>query len=487
VTGANYTVTVKTQPSTPTQTCTISNSTGVVASANVTQIMVLCPQIYNPSLTNAWTWFIGDNQGFPSAGIPGSRSNFATWVDRAGNLWMFGGLTWNGIVDEGGDIGDLWYYSPATGLWTLVIGGDVPPSGGVWGTEGTAAAGNIPSGRDSEAVWTDAAGNFWLFGGEGLDSTRTDGILNDLWEYTPSTGFWTWVGGSSTAGAVGVYGTKGVASTSNVPGARIGATTWIDTSGNLWLFGGQMSPSTQETLNDLWKYNPANATWTWVSGASDVANSAGIYGTKGTASSSNSPGARYYANSFKDTSGNLWLFGGYGYDLAGKLNLLNDLWRFSPTTRTWTWIGGTDVGGALGIYGAQGTPSTANAPGARYGANAWTDAAGNFWLFAGNGFDSVGSKGDFAPQIGLNDLWKYDPTAGTWEWVSGSDIGGASSVFGTSGLASTSSMPGAQFGGGSWTDAAGHLWMFGGIPEVGAPGAPPLYLGALWVYTPAAP
>ena len=41
-TGAGYTVTVRTQPSTPSQTCTIANSTGTVGSADVTNIAVTC-------------------------------------------------------------------------------------------------------------------------------------------------------------------------------------------------------------------------------------------------------------------------------------------------------------------------------------------------------------------------------------------------------------------------------------------------------------
>jgi len=31
-----------------------------------------------------------------------------------------------------------------------------------------------------------------------------------------------------------------------------------------------------------------------------------------------------------DASGNLWVFGGYGRDAAGTVNLLNDLWPFRP-------------------------------------------------------------------------------------------------------------------------------------------------------------
>ena len=55
--------------------------------------------------------------------------------------------------------------------------------------------------------WTDAAGNFWLFGGNGYDSAGTSGYLNDLWKY--SAGQWTWMGGSNVVNQQGTYGTQG--------------------------------------------------------------------------------------------------------------------------------------------------------------------------------------------------------------------------------------------------------------------------------------
>jgi hypothetical protein len=102
------------------------------------------------------------------------------------------------------------------------------------------------------ASWTDAAGNLWLFGGQGL------GEFNDLWKYSPSTGEWTWVGGSDVANRLGMYGTQGIDSASSIPGARGIAISWTDTSGNLWLFGGEGYSSTggMGYLNDLWEYQP---------------------------------------------------------------------------------------------------------------------------------------------------------------------------------------------------------------------------------------
>ena len=40
--GANYLVTVLTQPTSPSQTCTVANDTGIIGSANITNVAVTC-------------------------------------------------------------------------------------------------------------------------------------------------------------------------------------------------------------------------------------------------------------------------------------------------------------------------------------------------------------------------------------------------------------------------------------------------------------
>jgi N-acetylneuraminic acid mutarotase len=104
--------------------------------------------------------------------------------------------------------------------------------------------------------------------------------------------------------------------------------SWLDSRGRLWLFGGYgYDPAgNQGHLNDLWQYNPTSREWTWVSGANFI-NQPGLYGTKGTASRSNVPGARQKAAAWINSSGKLWLFGGYGYASAGNQGYLNDLWH----------------------------------------------------------------------------------------------------------------------------------------------------------------
>jgi hypothetical protein len=44
---------------------------------------------------------------------------------------------------------------------------------------------NVPGARYVAISWTDGSGNLWLFGGQGYDSSGSDGYLNDLWEYVP--------------------------------------------------------------------------------------------------------------------------------------------------------------------------------------------------------------------------------------------------------------------------------------------------------------
>jgi hypothetical protein len=224
------------------------------------------------------------------------------------------------------------YFAPSTasspvGEWTWVAGSNVINQPGIYGTEGTAAPGDVPGARYGAVTWTDAAGNFWLFGGTGEASAGNGGYLNDLWKY--SGGMWTWMGGANIGSQPGTYGTLGTAAPGNVPGARWGAVGWTDASGNLWLFGGlgNASAGSDGYLNDLWMYSPNTGEWTWM-GGSTLANQSGTYGTEGTAAAGNIPGTRYEAVGWTDALGNFWLFGGVGID-SGNGDL-NDLWKYVP-------------------------------------------------------------------------------------------------------------------------------------------------------------
>jgi hypothetical protein len=293
--------------------------------------------------TGLWTWVGGSitaagagsygTLGVPAAGnLPPARTDAIHWVDSAGVFWLFGGTRLNSNGSYLAVLNDLWSYSPTTGLWTWVGGSDTPNAAGVYGTEGTAAAGNVPSARMGGSAWVDASGNFWLFGGLGLDAGGVAQEYNDLWEYSPVSSQWTWVGGSDGANAAGVYGTPRASAAGNGPGARVSAVSWTDPAGNFWLFGGYGYDQVGSigNLNDLWEYDLGAGAWTWIGGSSSAA-SPGIYGTQGIAAISNAPGARQQAAGWLDRSGNFWLFGGFGFDSSDVQADLNDWWRFAQS------------------------------------------------------------------------------------------------------------------------------------------------------------
>jgi hypothetical protein len=257
------------------------------------------------------------------ANTPGGRTGAVSWTDPSGNFWLFGGSGYD-TAGEYGFLNDLWKYS--AGQWTWMGGSYLCCQPGVYGTQGIASSANVPTVRVSGATSTDAAGNLWLFGGIGLDSTGNLGFLNDLWRY--SAGQWTWMGGSNLVDQPGVYGTQGMAASSNFPGARGQAVSWTDTAGNFWLFGGNNGFDPNETiLSDLWKYSGGQ--WAWM-GGSNMPDQPGSFGTQGNPASTDIPGARFAAQVWIDPSGNFWLFGGVGYDSTQAYGTLNDLWEYQP-------------------------------------------------------------------------------------------------------------------------------------------------------------
>jgi Kelch motif/Galactose oxidase, central domain len=476
-----YTVTIATQPNG--QSCSVNNGSGTVPGANVTNVAVMCTTTADAGL---WTWESGSNTpdfigvygilGTAAPGnTPGGREAGFSWTDSAGNLWMFGGIG-AGNSGVGGSFNDLWRYNLSTGLWAWMAGAETLDALSVYGTKGTAAAGNVPSAREGGASWTDPAGNLWLFGGGGFDSTGSNGALNDLWQYNPSTGLWAWMSGPTTGNAAGIYGTLGTAAPGNLPGARSAVVYWKDAAGNFWLFGGAGFDSVDSDgyLNDLWRYSASSGMWTWM-GGSTAGNAPGVYGTQGTAAAANVPGARAGAVSWTDGSGNFWLFGGRGHDSTGAIGELNDLWRYSPSTSQWTWMNGSNLQGAAAVYGTLGTAAAGNVPGARQDAASWIDSAGNLWLFGNGVFDSNGNL----LSVG-NDLWRYAPSTGLWTWIGGSATQGAPGVYGTEGTAAPGNVPGGRDIAASWSDGAGNFWLFGGYVPADA-------LNDLWKYVPPVP
>ena len=427
----------------------------------------------NTPSSNDFTWISGSDsaeqvgvygtQGTADAiNTPGARQYALSWTDDNGNIWLFGGYGLDAGGTASGYLNDLWRFDGSD--WTWIAGSNAINQPGTYGTQGAADMANIPGGRSKAVGWIDANGNLWLFGGIGYDSSGSSvAELNDLWQYDITNKTWTWVSGSKLNSASGCY--SSAACTPVQPGSRERATGWIDSNGTfLWLFGGSGKDAngTSGFLNDFWKFDIANSTWTWA-GGSDTVNQNGSY------SAAAMPGGREGATGWVDADGYLWLFGGYGLDRNGTTGNLNDLWQY---TTAWTWSGnGDQTVNAAGKYS-----SPLFVPGARNGATGWTDSDGNLWLFGGLGYDVGGNQGH------LGDVWMFDRIGNTgWNWITGENTVDQSGTYGTRGTGAATNLPGAREGAAGWSSAPGTVWLFGGngMDGHGAAGN----LNDLWRYT----
>jgi hypothetical protein len=461
--GANYSVTVTSQPTG--QDCQLSSNASGTINANTT-VTATCTTSTN---TGAWTWVAGANVvavgGVYPANTPvypGSRYGSATWQDASGNFWFFGGIDYdvNGpkvTQTTGGGAesvaSDLWEYKG--GNWTFK--GGQAQNGQCFAFPASTGQVGTPNARSDGLSWIDLSGNLWMFGGYEAymsDVTQCPNALtadafNDMWEYTPSANTWTWVGGSSVAKTKGTY--PSAVGGTGTPGARYWSTGARDSNGNFWMFGGYAYDSTGALLyiNDTWKWDGTN--WTWVSGSKTS-------GQKGTYTGASAvPGARAGANSWIDSSGTFWLFGGLGFDSTGNVGEMNDLWTFNLSTSKWTYVSGSKTANPVGTYGAQGAGDSTTFPGGRAFATNWLAPSGDVYILGGQQFGG-----------GLfNDLWKY--SGGQWTWVAPdmpsdpnpfiNELG----LYGTKGVGDTANAPGSRDQGLSWTDASGNLWLFGGF------------------------
>jgi Kelch motif len=488
-TGTAYSVTFFAQPNTPTQTCQTQGTTGsgTVGTANVTSIVINCT-------TNTYT-IGGTVTGLTGTGlqlqdnltnttpITGTGTvpfTFSTPI-ASGGAYSVTVLTQpsgqsctatqngNGTVTNANITNVVVTCSASTSVnvWTWQNGSEDISQPGSYLVKRT--PGGFPGARYGATTWIDLSGNLWVFGGIGYAAdAANENYLNDLWEYTPSTNQWTWISGANVVETNGTYGTGGT----SVPGARYGAAGWRDSSGNLWLFGGygldSVTTNPAGNMNDLWEFT--NGQWDYISGSETNTNPPATpnYGTKGVAATTNIPGGRYDSSFAADASGNFWLFGGEALDVKGNVGSINDIWEY--TNGGWIYQGGSETINASGIYPTTpGTSTSTTIPGAREGQFSWFDSLGNFWVFAGNGFDSNGDAGY------LNDLWSFNGTQ--WTWVGGSNVIDQPASYGTEGVANSSNVPGSRMWSAGSIDPSGNVWIFGGQQEGDG------QLTDLWEYT----
>ncbi|KAL2913876.1 hypothetical protein HK105_206610 [Polyrhizophydium stewartii] len=355
---------------------------------------------------------------------------------------------------------ELWGEPPL--IW---LGGD-QTSAPSYGTKGVLDQTNWPSARLWSAMTTDAAGALWVYGGYGsgisTPSWNTVGALGDLWTYVPSKGKWAWVSGppDTQSQDEGPQGQLGVPSLWSRPSARYGHSMWADKAGRIYVFGGGFT-----ITNDLWRFDPADSKWTWLSGGPSNIRPAGVYGTRGAASTASQPGARNMAAVCSGVqSSTVWVFGGFGNGAISTLGYLNDLWTYNTDTGLWTWVAGSQIVNHPGNFEALNVPSNTTVPPARDEAVCWVDdVSGDVLIFGGKNGNGY-----------LNDFFRFNPKTKIWTWIGGSPLAGSTGTPGIRGIADKNNIPSARYQHSGWKKG-NDLILYGGVSYAG-------YESSVWRY-----
>ena len=223
---------------------------------------------------------------------------------------------------------------------------------------------NLPDGRYLQAVAFDETRKVAVMFG-GMVYTPNSGVATpnqEMWEWNPATGEWTNRTGTGAQ-----------------PAVRSGSAMVFDSKRNkIVLFGGRAGSGFN--YQDTWEWDPLGGTWT------DVTSSGGR------------PRARsQHAMVYEKSTGLILLFGGgrsdsTSSDGSGISVSFADTWEWDATNHTWTQRQPTD------------------SPAARHDLGlVWDSSRNKAVLFGGMEKDTAGVDG-----TPTQDTWEWDPTAGTW-------------------------------------------------------------------------
>lgn len=376
-----------------------------------------------------------------------------------------------------------------TWLWSWESGSELQNQQPVYGTKGVADATTYPGTRISAATWSTPDGKLWLFGGATRNQDEEPYTnLNDLWMYDPQSKMWTWKQGPRFGDPeTSSYGTKGIAHPDNLPPARTAASSWVDNSGNLWMFGGSNNRSL--FMNDMWKYDPSTNQWTWMNGTSVAGFDDGGKGTVGVPDPLSFPPAVISTATTSDPAGNFWMVGGYRQVIFREdvYFTTREVWKFDPVSALWTYYSTRDdFYDAIFTqpnFGTKGVSSPDNLPPTRAAAALWADSTGHLYWYGGYEYYFTGTGSDdiafnSAPR---NDVWQYDTLTRVWTWIAGSSERAVPARYGTKGMTDPLNTPGARTTSGLLADN-GEFLLYGGngIHEDGEG-----WFSDLWSFNPA--
>jgi hypothetical protein len=162
--------------------------------------------IYKMTVRTSYSWQLME----PTAGTkPAPRGDFMMWMDQEDNIYIYGGVSTSSLQ------------------WTTLRG----QSARVLGSMNSGTGTTHPGPRASSAAWFDENTNkLMLYGGD-----NTGVILAEVWEYSLSSGIWTWVSGQSASNVDATPDVEqGVPSTTAFPGSVWNSAAAKDGNGVVW-------------------------------------------------------------------------------------------------------------------------------------------------------------------------------------------------------------------------------------------------------------
>lgn len=309
------------------------------------------------------TWIFEPSAGWHQLDVtgPSARGRYAVSVDEAaGRAYAFGGrFRKEGRTGEYKLFGDLWAFDFATRAWTELDDGK----------------GDGPKPRYYPAsAWDASAGLFYIWGG----ATNADPLV-----IQPTDELWSWDGEAWAE----------VPTTGDKPSTRVFFGNSYDPVRNrLIVFGGQKGDFQSLAYNDFYALDLDDFTWTRLHDGEGLA-----------------PSTRMHAHLAYDAPRDRYLLFGGHTDIGD----MNDMWSFDPDTGAWTedYIADVFTGEDLGCRGNRSevpknyVDMDLSAPERRH--------RGIFGLLDGYAWVFGGIHAECSDQ--LDDTWRYDLEARTWE------------------------------------------------------------------------
>ncbi|KAI3659304.1 hypothetical protein MP638_003520 [Amoeboaphelidium occidentale] len=430
---------------------------------------LLASSVFTQSIPYNWTWWGGETYRTgavypPSRGVylasnkVGSRHYSGMFVDDLKNAaYVFGGYTYSDYELGYDRTNDLWkcdFSRDASSAWTWIHGSNQVEAVGVYTSIGDTNSSIYPGSRGEFIYFYDSdLRKFFIIGGIGKTIYPYFGYLNDLWSYDVDTNMFTWIGGTTELDEMPVFVPMEESDTTNIGGLQVAAFAYSHNDKLLYIFGGDGSGYTSNTL---WRYRVSNNRFTalWSSSTNEFS----IIESYGALSSGNKPGLRRTASMIVTHDNLLFVTGGCGpLPIRGSMDTTwactSETWMYNITAGMWAFVGGSPYAYDPGNYTVD---SRYAYPAAKISPNWLYDAGRNQILLQGG--DYTDANIDFYE---CSDEWLFDVQTFTWDLVINDTCSKIAPKYGTYRVQSSQNRPGWR-GGSAFFSSMNASYIFGG-------------------------